>query len=519
MYCAYLRKSRSDYEAEHLIGAGETLTRHRYILESLAEKMNITIDKWYSEVISGDTIAERPVMQELLGSVESGMWEGVFVVEIERLARGNTKDQGIVADAFKYSNTQIITPAKIYNPSDEFDEEYFEFGLFMSRREYKTINRRLQRGRIASVKEGNFVGSTAPYGYRKIKNTESKGYTLEIIPEQAAVVQQIFNWYCYGIDGSTLGFDAIARKLDSLGIKPLINASWSKASVSDILQNEIYAGRVYFGQRKYVKTSTNGIITTSRIQNPNYISARGKHQAIITPELFALAQQIRSANKKNTLPSQSILQNPFSGIIYCKKCGHLMTRLAPNSRNKYSTIKCPNRYCNNISSPLFLIERQVKEFLQEWLNTYELQEESDAPLTGNQLANTRTLIDKLDKDIAGVRKQMEKAYEFLEKEIYDVETFQHRHASLTEELSRLDQNRNQLQHEINLLQAALIQKETFIPKIRHLLETYDTNTPAANNKILKEVIERIIYEKAEPNRRGRINNMNFTLNIFPKVPS
>ncbi|MBQ7411258.1 MAG: hypothetical protein IJW20_07755 [Clostridia bacterium] len=41
----------------------------------------------------GDSIAARPVMQELLQDVDSGLWTGVLVVEVERLARGNTLDQ------------------------------------------------------------------------------------------------------------------------------------------------------------------------------------------------------------------------------------------------------------------------------------------------------------------------------------------------------------------------------------------------------------------------------------------
>lgn len=64
---------------------------------------------------------------------------------------------------FSTHGTKIITPQKIYNPNDEFDEEYFEFGLFMSRKEYKTINRRLHAGIIASVNEGKHVASAAPY--------------------------------------------------------------------------------------------------------------------------------------------------------------------------------------------------------------------------------------------------------------------------------------------------------------------------------------------------------------------
>ena len=262
LYCAYLRKSRADRDAE-LQGAEETLKRHEQILTEYAEKNHIHISQFYKEVVSGDSIEARPEMQRLLNDVEAGKWTGVLVVEVERLARGNTKDQGIVADAFKYSNTKIITPTKTYDPENEFDEEYFEFGLFMSRREYKTINRRLQRGRIASVKQGKFVGSTAPFGYKKVKLPHDKGFTLEPVPAEAEVVRQVFQWYCYGEtqpDGSVcrLGTDAIALKLDCMGIKPANNEHWSKATISDMLKNETYTGYVFFGKQKDVKISSNG---------------------------------------------------------------------------------------------------------------------------------------------------------------------------------------------------------------------------------------------------------------------
>ena len=50
-------------------------------------------------------------------------------MEVERLARGETIDQGDVAQAFQYSDTKIITPLKTYDPTNEYDEEYFEFGV------------------------------------------------------------------------------------------------------------------------------------------------------------------------------------------------------------------------------------------------------------------------------------------------------------------------------------------------------------------------------------------------------
>ena len=192
-YAIYLRKSRKDLDAEAL-GEGETLSRHLAILKALAQRMELNVVRVYAEVVSGESIDARPQMQELLRDVESGIYDGVLVVEVERLARGDTSDQGRVAKTFKFSDTLIITPSKTYDPNNEYDEEYFEFGLFMSRREYKTIRRRLTAGHAASCREGKYTGNVPPYGYARKKLPKEKGWTLEIIPEQARAVRLIFDW-------------------------------------------------------------------------------------------------------------------------------------------------------------------------------------------------------------------------------------------------------------------------------------------------------------------------------------
>lgn len=522
-YCAYLRKSRTDRDAE-LRGEEETLKRHRRILTELAEKLHINISKWYCEVVSGDTIADRPVVRELLSDVETGRWKGVLVVEVERLARGNTKDQGIVSDAFKYSGTKIITPVKTYDPDDEFDEEYFEFGLFMSRREYKTINRRLQRGRTSSVKEGKFIGSTAPYGYRKVKIPHDKGYTLEIIPEEAEVVRQIFEWYCHGEllpDGThlRLGTDAIATRLDLLGIKPSQNNTWSKATISDMLRNKTYAGYIVWGKQKEVKSSVNGTIKKNRKVNPECLCVKGLHPAIIDEKTYELTTLLRAENRKNTTPSSQTLQNPLSGIVYCKKCNHMMTRLAPNSRNKYSTLKCPNKYCDNVSAPIFLVEEQILQFLIDWLQSYELNGTTESILPiHSEIANKQSMITRMESEIAGLRSQLDKAYGFLEQGIYSVEIFQHRSEALTQNISQIEDSIRLSREELERLEHLRSEKELFAPKVKTLLEAYHTNDVESNNRILKEVIEKIYYEKSTPNRRGSLHNASFTLDIFPKVP-
>lgn len=288
--CIYLRKSRADREAEAR-GEGETLARHEHILLELAKKRGYHVGAIYKEVVSGETISARPVMQKLLKEVEGGVWDAVLVVEVERLARGDTIDQGVVSRAFQYSDTKIVTPIKVYDPNNEFDEEYFEFGLFMSRREYKTIKRRLNAGRISSVKEGKYCGNVAPYGYKRVKLERDKGFTLEPVPEQADVVRMIFNWYTVGVDGERMGVSKITNRLNSMGIPSLKRDDWSPYSIRDMLQNPTYCGKIRWNRRKSVKHIENGEVVVSRPRADEYIISDGIHMPIISEETFDAAQK------------------------------------------------------------------------------------------------------------------------------------------------------------------------------------------------------------------------------------
>ena len=249
MYAMYLRKSRADLEAEAL-GEGETLARHKNILFKLAEKHDILPGQIviYQEVVSGDSISARPEMQRLLNDVYQRKYKGVLVVEVERLARGNTKDQGEVADAFQYSGTHIITPVKTYDPNNEFDQEYFEFGLFMSRREYKTIKRRMEAGRLESVAEGNYVGSIRPYGYDILRKNKKERILVEK-PEESRYVKLMFNWFTH----DRLSAGQIARKLTEMHVPTMTgNSEWNRATVKDILQkNFVLTGRRFPGYRTW----------------------------------------------------------------------------------------------------------------------------------------------------------------------------------------------------------------------------------------------------------------------------
>lgn len=519
-YCIYLRKSRADLEAE-AHGEGETLARHEHALLTLAEKLHLAIGSVYREIVSGETIAARPVMQKLLTEVERGCWEGVLVMEVERLARGDTMDQGQVAKAFKRCGTKIITPVKTYDPCDEFDEEYFEFGLFMSRREFKTINRRIQRGRIASVKEGKYIASAAPYGYRRVKIKKDKGYTLEPIPEQAQVVRTIFDWYVHGIpqpDGSyrPVAASIIAGELDRLQIKPANGGVWSPHSIRDILKNPVYIGKIRWGFRKEQKKYAGDTTHKSRTAAKEYLLTDGLHPALIDEITFHQAAQRMKANRKNTVKS-TVMQNPLSGLVYCGKCGSLMTRLAPNSKTKYAVIKCPNRYCDCVSAPLDLVEHSILSSLADWLEKYKLQlqpsvdETASMNLQQSALADARRQLDTLNR-------QFDTTYTLLEQGVYSVPVFTARQKNISDSIQTLTHAIEDMEAAYSAAQSREEQRSSFLPKVEHILTSYEKAEDAVSrNNMLKEVLTRVVYQKNVRNSRTERNRASFDIEIFPKI--
>ena len=522
-YLMYLRKSRADKEAESR-GEGETLARHELLLTELSVKMGLEIGAVYKELVSGETISARPKMQQLLVEVMQGMWEGVLVMEVERLARGDTKDQGTVAEAFKFSNTRIITPMKTYDPSDEFDEEYFEFNLFMSRREYKTINRRIQRGRIAAFRDGWYIAGTAPYGYEKVKHKGDKGYTLQIVPEEAKIIKYIFELYTAGEpqeDGSYAQFGSyqIRDRLNELSVPSRSEKPWSASSVVDILNNPTYCGFQRWQWRKVQKQMVGGKIIESRPKDADCEKVRGRFDPIISEDTFNLAQKIK-AGKPLPINTSTALQNPLSGLVYCAKCGNLMTRQPSNTRLRYAVLRCANSKCNNISSPLSLIEEQVIEGLKEWIPEYNVewpeQSEKEGETTLTVLENS---ISNIEEKLNQTIKQLNKTFDLLEQGVYDLETFQDRRAKLDSQKAELGTELKHMEKERERISAIEQARKDFIPAIERLIEAYwEIDDVITRNSMLRNVIDRIDYLKTERNKKGAGNTANFTLNIFPRIP-
>ncbi len=517
-YCLYLRKSRADLEAEAR-GEGETLVRHEKILLDLARRKQLAVGDIKREIVSGETITARPVMQQLLSEVESGKWEGILVVEIERLARGDTIDQGIVAQTFKLSNTKIITPNKTYDPNNEFDEEYFEFGLFMSRREYKTITRRLQGGRIASVKEGKFAGNKPPYGYIRVKLEKQKGYTLKPNLEQAEIIKMIFELYTRKREGVSL----IVRKLNDLHVPSAKGDVWVPASIQTILRNPVYVGKIRWNYRPHRKKMIDGQIKRERprAKQENWILVDGLHEAIIDQDTFDLAQEYLANNHSHPCPKDYPIKNPLAGLIECGVCGRKMVRRPYNKNQLPDVLMCPSTACPNVSSRLGYIEDKLLMALENWLKDYKLNWKlgiRDDVNSNKQADLKQNAIKRLDDELKNLERQTDNLHNLLEQGTYTVEKFLERSKILSGRISEVKANRKTILDELRLEEEKNKNEKVIIPRIERVLELYKvTDDPALKNKLLHEIVSKAVYRKTI-NSRWHNKPDEFELKFYPKLP-
>ena len=110
----------------------------------------------------------------------------------------------------------------------------------MSRREYKTIKRRLEAGKKQSVMEGNYILPQRVFGY-DIVRTSKKDRTLEVRPDEAKYVQMIFDWRTK--ERRANGW--ISRQMTLMGVPTTKGRpEWSRGTIRGMLENPIYIGKV-----------------------------------------------------------------------------------------------------------------------------------------------------------------------------------------------------------------------------------------------------------------------------------
>lgn len=486
-YVMYLRKSREDLEAEKR-GEMETLARHEKILRQLTDEQNLPVVKVYKELVSGETIQDRPDMTQMMKEVYAGMYKGVICVKPDRLSRGDLENMGYIMNGLKFSETLLVTPGMTYDvANNKMHEQMLEMQLFNSKQEYRAIVARMQEGKILSVREGNFLGSIAPYGY-DIVVPDRWNRTLKPNADAENVVK-IFEWFVK--DRMTV--KEICRKLYSLGIPTMTgNPEWNRATIKDLLQNIIYTGKVCWYRRKSTRElDENGKIEKKmrRRKNSDKLIVPGKHPAIISEELFEKAQELFCGNVP--IIAGAGLVNPLAGLLKCAECGKaLCYRAYAHHKEPIPRFVHAESFGHKVkSSPAADVIDLLCQTLQAHIDDFSFKVTS---------AGRTEEIEKHKEEVLLLTKELEKAkakrrrlFDDYEEGIYTPEEFKERKAVWADRIERMEK---ELEH-LNKIKPHEVDYKEKIEKFTEVLSSLKNPEASAKatNNLLKEIIERIDY--------------------------
>ena len=325
---------------------GDSLETQRQIMEAYVtlcpdiEVAEIYIDNG----ISGQTF-ERAAFQRLLNDIEAGKIDCVVVKDLSRLGR-NTIDTGYYIEKyFPLHQVRFIAVNDQYDSEDgENSANHMIVPLknMINEAYAADISRKVAAQQRQAMRDGEFVGSRPPYGYRK---DPDNCHHLLVNEDTAPTVRQIFQWAAEGVALNDMVKRLNEAKvptpghyLASVGLitnqRLMGSGKWQTWTVGKILEAEVYTGDMVQGKSR----------TVGRKQVPtapmDWIVVRDTHEALVSREMFELVQAVRqnAAVKYTVTEKKPYTENILQGRVFCGCCGKNLHRQKSHGRYFYRCI-------------------------------------------------------------------------------------------------------------------------------------------------------------------------------------
>ncbi len=465
----------------------------RYYTELLQNSTDaVFVDMYADEGISGTSAAKRTEFQRLMSDCRKGKIDRILTKSISRFAR-NTKDSLEAVRELKTLGISIYFEKENIDTGEISSEMMLAIYSQFAQEESMSISKNCRLGIKKRMADGTYKNPSAPFGYDYVAGK------LQINPERAKIVKQIFNWYVSGI-----GMPEIAARLNSLGVRKEV---WRHGTIRCILTNERYIGDKLLQKRYTTDTLPFKTALNHGEKEQYYIS--GTHEPIIEKSIFDTAQKIFSSREKPSGHANG--SSPFRGKIQCGNCG--------NTFRLKSRKDCVRWVCrNHDESAENCGIRQIKEtefqtaFIRLWnkLQAHykailspmlrQLETISEREKSGN------TQLAELRKEIAEIKQQTYLLTMLNSQGTLDGAYFKER----TQELDR------KLQTAQKQLHANLDNKDSErLDKIRKLIGIFEKAEPIDEFDEIKfgQIVEKITVLSESKIRFDLIDGIGFTEQI------
>ena len=231
-------------------------------LKAFCKAKDIHIVKFYIDGGYSGGNLNRPQLLKMLEDIDKKIIDTVIVYKLDRLSRSQKDTLLLIEDQFLAKHVDFISINENFDTSTPLGRAMIGILSVFAQLEKDQITERFTMGRVGRAKNGFYHGGAyAPTGYDYVNGE------LIINEYEALQVQDLYNRYS---KGHTI-YDCWKYMQKTYGG---IKNSWSSETlVRNVLQNEIYLGKVKF----------------------NGITYPGNHFPIISQELYDNVQRVFAA--------------------------------------------------------------------------------------------------------------------------------------------------------------------------------------------------------------------------------
>lgn len=383
----YARVSRED--EKEFSELSESITNQvDFLQEVVLSNGWETVDIYRDDGISGTTF-DRPDFQRMIADVETGRINLIITKDLSRLGRDYIQTGYYLENYFPSKKVRYIA---VNDGFDTFDEDntndLIPFKSVFNDMYAKDISKKVRTALKTKQMAGAFLGTTAPYGYRK--DPGQKGHLL-IDPVSSAYVKLIFAKYLSGTPLKAISVELTLEKIPTpaqyAGLnnpKLRFDGVWNDKTVRFMLKNEVYIGHTVQNKCKKVNYKIDKQINIPASQ---WIKVENTHKPILSPDDFQMAQDIM-ATRSFVPPKGS--PHLLTGLITCGHCGTPYTYQSQYQKGKFYLVCGTAKRSHKLGlCKTHMVKEEV--FLQFLLDTLKQ--------IAQQYTNPDSLLAKVQKDI------------------------------------------------------------------------------------------------------------------------
>ncbi|MEP6817749.1 MAG: recombinase family protein [Marmoricola sp.] len=260
---------------------------------------------------------DRPGLDGLRDGAEAGMFEAVWCLCPDRLARAYAYQVLVLDELTRFGVKVHFSDAPDLADDDPQAVLLTQVQGVIAEYEKAKIAERYRRGKLFRARAGEVTTWKAPYGYRRIARSEATGPAhLEIYEPEAVVVRRIFT---ERVGGTTIR--EITRQLNADAVpSPTGRPTWGHSTLSRLLRNEAFVGRVYYNRTETV-AAPGPVRRARQVPRPREEWISIDCPPIVTDEQFQAASRVAHDNTqwspRRAEPGTFLLK----GLVKCGVCG------------------------------------------------------------------------------------------------------------------------------------------------------------------------------------------------------